>query len=719
MNKKKKLISIFILLLVFVMSSYSQTVLVSTEYLTKKFEDFVKSVPREEIFVHSDREAYVSGEEFWFSIYLIDRTTLKPCDESRIAYFEVLNYENKPIIQKRVLLNGGFGSGQFILPDSLSTGKYTIRAYTNWMKNFLPYNCFIKEIKIFNVFANTTFKDFTFLPAVEEPDHSRVNNKKTVKIESGKNNNGSTEFSFIADDARPSGNTSLNVIIQTHGRIDFSGSVNIVNGTGKLFIPDKKLSEGINQITAFSPEGIPVGEKYQYTPIIRKKISVSIADSCKNRIKLSFGIEGLEEKNERSGSSNISISVSQDLSQENSKGIADYLVFGSEFGLSPDVLLKGRPLDKLNDQELDEILRGLKSNWIDWNQIVFDSMPNIKYLKETNENYIYGQIVNTDQKPVTSWEYILISIPGKVASFQYAKTDREGYFSFAVNIDNDVNDYIVQPSDMSENKRILVRSQFSGSYFPLKSKIVQTEQETLNGILKWVVNYQVRKIYGSESFGKIEENRVNKPQVKRFYGKPDMEIVLADYIKLPVMQEVFFELVPIVFLKNKKHNSDFYVVDPVKNEITDIPAFLLIDGVPVSEPSFMLNLDPEIVEKIDVVQENYQVGDFVFYGIINVITKRGDFENVNLPSYALKLRYRSVDLTRAFISPEYNSVNLDSRIPDVRTTLYWNPSIQKVKDGSEWINFWSSDDNSEYLINIQGINSKGELISFQRNLRLR
>ena len=37
----------------------------------------------------------------------------------------------------------------------------------------------------------------------------------------------------------------------------------------------------------------------------------------------------------------------------------------------------------------------------------------------------------------------------------------------------------------------------------------------------------------------------------RFYGKPDIEIIMADYIKLPVMQEVFFELLPGVSLKRK------------------------------------------------------------------------------------------------------------------------------------------------------------------------
>ncbi len=32
---------------------------------------------------------------------------------------------------------------------------------------------------------------------------------------------------------------------------------------------------------------------------------------------------------------------------------------------------------------------------------------------------------------------------------------------------------------------------------------------------------------------------ISIPKQKRFYGKPDNELVMRDYIKLPVMQEVF------------------------------------------------------------------------------------------------------------------------------------------------------------------------------------
>ena len=153
----KKIITTVPLLihLLFLQAVYGQTPANFRDNLSEKFLRFCKTVPREEIFIHSDREEYISGEDMWFNVYLLDRQNFKPSSGSKIAYFELLNPENRPIVQKKIWLDGGFGPGQIALPDTLSTGTYTIRAYTNWMKNFFPNNCFTKVVHIYNAFSNS------------------------------------------------------------------------------------------------------------------------------------------------------------------------------------------------------------------------------------------------------------------------------------------------------------------------------------------------------------------------------------------------------------------------------------------------------------------------------------------------------------------------------------------------------------------------------------
>jgi hypothetical protein len=173
-------------------------------------------------------------------------------------------------------------------------------------------------------------------------------------------------------------------------------------------------------------------------------------------------------------------------------------------------------------------------------------------------------------------------------------------------------------------------------------------------------------------------------------------------------------------LKNKKSVYEITINDPDNNKPYDSPPGLFVDGVKVKDPAIIAGIDPEMVEKIDVVREKYIVGDYLFYGLVNLITKAGDFSNVTLPDYAIRLPYRAIDPVFSFVSPDYTDAAIKrSRIPDFRNTLYWNPSVKPDKDGKARVEFWSSDNRSEYVINIQGITQEGEPFSLQKIIRVK
>jgi hypothetical protein len=239
-------------------------------------------------------------------------------------------------------------------------------------------------------------------------------------------------------------------------------------------------------------------------------------------------------------------------------------------------------------------------------------------------------------------------------------------------------------------------------------------------ISTWSVNHQVRKIYGISSIGEPIRPVFSQTKTRRFYGKPDQELNMKDYITLPVMQEVFFELLVGVFLKNKKSGYEISISDPEYNKVYETPPALFVDGVEIKDPSVIAGMDPEIVDKIDVIRERYFVGDYLFYGIVNIITKAGDFSNVTLPEYAIRLSYRVIDPVNSFVSPDYSStVMKNSRIPDFRNTLFWNPSVKPDQDGKARVEFWSSDNKADYKINIQGITLDGKPFSFQKIIKVK
>lgn len=194
---------------------------------------------------------------------------------------------------------------------------------------------------------------------------------------------------------------------------------------------------------------------------------------------------------------------------------------------------------------------------------------------------------------------------------------------------------------------------------------------------------------------------------------------MDDYIKLPVMQEVFFELIPGVFLRKKKAEYEITISDPVENRVYDKPPILFIDGVVVKDPDVIANLDPELVEKIDAIKSRYFVGEYLFYGLVNVITRAGDFSSVTLPDYAVRLPYRVTEPVKSFSSPDYSSQERrESHIPDFRNTLYWNPSVKPDNEGKAGVEFWTSDFRSDYEINVQGITGDGKPVSFREIIKV-
>jgi hypothetical protein len=107
-------------------------------------------VVHEKIFVHTDKNSYQSGDIIWFRIFNIQSETQQPSTLSRLAYAEIIDGNDKPVLQSKIRLDSGAGNGSFAIPASVATGTYLFRCYTNWMKNFGAETFFEKEIAIIN-----------------------------------------------------------------------------------------------------------------------------------------------------------------------------------------------------------------------------------------------------------------------------------------------------------------------------------------------------------------------------------------------------------------------------------------------------------------------------------------------------------------------------------------------------------------------------------------
>ncbi|WP_114939784.1 hypothetical protein [Mucilaginibacter endophyticus] len=148
MKETKKVITAPLLfgMLLLSLNSLAQT----ANQITDSFNKYWQTTVQEKIFVHTDKSAYITGEILWFKIYNVDATYHKPLGLSKVVYVDVLDDKQNAIIQTKIEMKNGLGSGSVYVPISASNGNYKLRAYTSWMKNFSPDYYFEKTIAIVN-----------------------------------------------------------------------------------------------------------------------------------------------------------------------------------------------------------------------------------------------------------------------------------------------------------------------------------------------------------------------------------------------------------------------------------------------------------------------------------------------------------------------------------------------------------------------------------------
>lgn len=96
----------------------------------------LKSFPEEKVYLQLDKPYFSAGERLWFRAYMAHSALHTALFFSRYIYVELLNAHNDVIVRKKIRpTEDGLFFGQIDLKPELAEGWYSIRAYTNFMRN--------------------------------------------------------------------------------------------------------------------------------------------------------------------------------------------------------------------------------------------------------------------------------------------------------------------------------------------------------------------------------------------------------------------------------------------------------------------------------------------------------------------------------------------------------------------------------------------------------
>ena len=199
------------------------------------------------------------------------------------------------------------------------------------------------------------------------------------------------------------------------------------------------------------------------------------------------------------------------------------------------------------------------------------------------------------------------------------------------------------------------------------------------------------------------EHSPNKVFEDEFQGV-DYSVNVKDYVVFPTVQDLLHEVVP--YVKYRKRGTEESVrVSYRLNDMTHVyrgdPLFI-IDGMMTRNTAFFLALKPESLLTIKVLNHPNklaQLGKLGANGIVFVESRKGDLH--------LQLDEDKVFPITGLSAPVPFSAGITSgnpgRLPDLRSTIYWDPSAHTTASGRLAVGFSASDDMGPVRVIVRGM----------------
>ncbi len=109
----------------------------------------------EKIYLQLDADVYTNDQTIWFKAVVLESSSHFPSMFSGVLHVELIAPNEQIVATKRIKLDQGSGHGAFELRKSDPTGKYLLRAYTEWNHNFGNDFVFSRYLDIFPVTQET------------------------------------------------------------------------------------------------------------------------------------------------------------------------------------------------------------------------------------------------------------------------------------------------------------------------------------------------------------------------------------------------------------------------------------------------------------------------------------------------------------------------------------------------------------------------------------
>ena len=733
---------------------------------------------RERVHLQVGRGFYITGETIWFKAFTF--SNLQNI-YSKALYIELVDTEYKHILGQIVEISGGVAVSSFAIPDTLTSGMYAIKAYTNWMRNFNTGHFATFPLYIFNQYDDTEAEntlDYTLLP---DPD---------IYIENGKLiHQARTRVKIIfpgwmSDTLRGdlretrTGSKIADFLVGKDGKGTFVFTP-VAGNRYRLEIqitPERNLSIDLPAVESVSPAininsentdylfiqpvNLPVKSAY-YKLVARKGDSIiwekNITGSTDDSLTINpgkgthglFTFELLDKAEHTIADKNVYIqksreqpSVSDNSFKTRSPVAIPIESLSTEYfdssNLSISVYKSAFPesqaevfisttsfFENLSIEENGQNYQVLLSLY---DEMIRDDMPvhvnedgNPLFPVEDIGILYSGRVVNSINDGAIAGVEVMLSVKDTIPQLLLSNTDKQGRFFFLIDDYGKkyalINLYLLG-AQLSGSFKIILDDKF---YYRKNMQLISEINLEKEDVINKYFEDEAQRVLIQRAYNReetIADSAILAKPIKPFYSDDADIVVPSEYFDLPNFEEIAREIIPEVRYKYTKQGCKIIVFN-TEYGIKSSSPIVLLDGLPVKDYCELYPLRSEDINRIEIVPGANVSGNLFSEAVVAVY-----YTSSYRTRYTSKNGRLFHDVSGYYNSPVFSSSLGDSKngekskLADFKNQLLWDPGIE-IKDHSGIIRFSTSDEEATYTIDICGYTYNGELLRIKRMFNVR
>ena len=335
--------------------------------------------------------------------------------------------------------------------------------------------------------------------------------------------------------------------------------------------------------------------------------------------------------------------------------------------------------------------------------------PLDKYTPEYEGHIINGKIIPVQTTRNTEGEILipLLSIPGEnLFLFEGQKNDLNNVSFYTANVSG-VKEMSTIAYNLSENIfRIDLLSPFVEQHTKKPLPALKVDSTHFDGLLERTVALQALYAYTKDMI-------VQNPGDMRFQIQPSRTYILDEWTRFVVMSELTTEF--ISELRFRRNNSQKREIQLIKREgdiAIVVRPLVVLDGIPIMDHEIIYQYNPLLVERVNIYAEEFVYGGRKFDGVVEFLTYDRNYPALSTAQSTQIVNYAGTQAPRKLYTPDYSSeTDRQSRLPDFRHTLLWEPMLQTKGKPTVDVPFYTSDFTGEFLITVEGLTKDGKIVS--------